>query len=247
MARTVKDAAYILQAIAGKDPHDNYTCAIPYDPLPDYISACKLSGLKGKRIGVPRNSVPGLDIPYPISAAFNESIKVIEKAGAEIVDNLYVDQQALESVFNGPSILGVLASDFLSDLPKYLSQLTLNPNNVHTLADVSNFTHRFPPEDYPDRDTSTWDGTLAEGFENTNPKFWPLYQENLAVAGPLGILGLLSNFSLDALILPTLISSSLPALGGLPVVTVPLGFYPANTTVVRNDRGTLVETWPNKP
>lgn len=55
MARTVKDAAYVLQAIAGKDPYDNYTSAIPRIPLPDYVAACKLSSLKGKRIGVPRN------------------------------------------------------------------------------------------------------------------------------------------------------------------------------------------------
>lgn len=55
MVRTVKDAAYVLQAIAGKDPYDNYTSAIPRTPLPDYVAACKLSGLKGKRIGVPRD------------------------------------------------------------------------------------------------------------------------------------------------------------------------------------------------
>lgn len=39
----------------------------------------------------------------------------------------------------------------------------------------------------------------------------------------------------------------LPALVGTPVVTVPLGFYPPNQTVVYNDRKTLVETGPNIP
>ena len=29
MAPTVKDAAYLLQAIAGKDEYENYTSAIP--------------------------------------------------------------------------------------------------------------------------------------------------------------------------------------------------------------------------
>jgi len=32
-----------------------------------------------------------------------------------------------------------------------------------------------------------------------------------------------------------------------PVITVPMGFYPANTTVQRNQRGTLVEVGPNVP
>lgn len=56
MARTVKDAAYLLQAIAGRDPLDNYTSAAP-EPLPDYVAACEFDSLKGTRIGVPRNAV----------------------------------------------------------------------------------------------------------------------------------------------------------------------------------------------
>ena len=57
MARTVKDAAYLLNAIAGFDASDNYTSAIPYPDysVPDYVSACNFSALHGKRIGIPRN------------------------------------------------------------------------------------------------------------------------------------------------------------------------------------------------
>lgn len=56
MARSVKDAAYLLQAIAGRDPRDNYTSAAPAK-LPDYAGACKVDSLKGARIGVPRNVI----------------------------------------------------------------------------------------------------------------------------------------------------------------------------------------------
>lgn len=89
--------------------------------------------------------------------------------------------------------------------------------------------------------------SLAYDFDNTSPEFWNAYQTNLAIAGPQGILGLLANFSLDALILPTTFSPRLPALAGLPVVTVPLGFYPYNTTVSKNERKTLVQVGPNIP
>jgi amidase len=44
----------------------------------------------------------------------------------------------------------------------------------------------------------------------------------------------LKNHSLDALILPTEFSPNFPALIGSPVVTVPLGKYPANTTIMLN-------------
>lgn len=248
MARTVKDAAYLLQAIAGKDPDDNYTSAIPYDPLPDYVAACNYSSLRGKRIGIPRNVIYPEQEDQPVLAAFEAAIQTVKRAGATVVDNLNITAYALDQYLNGNTSLIVLDADFVSDLPNnYLSKLTYNPENVHNLEDVRNFTQSFPPEDYPDRDTGVWDGALALGFNNTDPRFWAAYQINLQTAGPQGILGLLTNYSLDVLMLPTDFSPGLPALVGTPVVTVPLGFYPQNTTIIKNMRGTLVETDPNIP
>ncbi len=249
MARTVKDAAYVLQAIAGKDPLDNYTSAQPFDTPPDYVAACNFSSLRGKRIGIPRNLIdPTQEPDDSVVNAFNAAIKTIQAAGATIVDNTNITDFALTTYNNGSTETIVLDADFVTDLPKnYLSMLSFNPNNVNDLADVSNFTHNFPQEDYPDRDTGVFDQALAMGYGNTDPRFWAAYQTNLEIAGPQGILGLLANYSLDALILPTNFSPGLPALAGLPVVTVPLGFYPTSEPVMRNKRGTLVETGPNIP
>lgn len=79
MARTVKDAAYLLAAIAGKDTNDNYTSAIPYDPLPDYVAACNFSALAGKRLGVPRNVIEFFsdNTTGPIVSAFDEALTLI--------------------------------------------------------------------------------------------------------------------------------------------------------------------------
>lgn len=249
MARTVKDAAYVLQAIAGKDPLDNYTLAQPFDTPPDYVAACNFSSLRGKRIGIPRNLIDASQEPDDtVITAFNAAVKIIARAGATIVEDTNITAFALETYNDGGTETIVLEADFVSDIPKnYLSKLSLNPNNVNNLEGVRNFTQTFPAEDYPDRDTAVWDDALALGYGNTDPRFWAAYQTNLEIAGPQGILGLLANYSLDALILPTDFSPGLPALAGLPVITVPLGFYPANTTVTRNRRGTLVETGPNIP
>ncbi|KAI4250231.1 MAG: hypothetical protein L6R40_000404 [Gallowayella cf. fulva] len=248
MARTVRDAAYLLQAIAGKDSNDNYTLAQPFEAPPDYVSACNYSSFRGKRIGIPRNLITPQEGEGPVLAAFEKAIQIIRRAGATIVDNVNVTAFALDRYLNSNNSLIVLEADFLSDLPKnYLSKLATNPNNVQDLVDVRNFTQSFPPEDYPDRDTAVFDGALDLGFNNTSPQFWAAYQENIEIAGRQGILGVLTNYSLDALILPTDFSAGLPALVGTPVVTVPLGSYPANSTVVRNRRGTLVETAPNIP
>ncbi|KAM3517803.1 hypothetical protein MY4038_010246 [Beauveria bassiana] len=75
MARTIKDAAHLLSAIAGKDSHDNYTSAIPFgDKVPDYVAACQMSGLKGKRI-----------------EAFLEALSMLRSSGATIVDNIVLN------------------------------------------------------------------------------------------------------------------------------------------------------------
>jgi len=248
MARTVRDAAYLLQAIAGKDPNDNYTSAIPYDPLPDYVAACRFSGLQGKRIGIPRNIIAPGRGTRPVLAAFEKAIATVRKAGATVVDNLNITDYAIAQSSNGTASGIVLEADFISDLPgEYLSKLTSNPNHIYSVADVRNFTRNFKQEDYPDRNTAVWDQALALGYNNTDPRFWAAYQVNLEVGGRSSILGLLANYSLDALMIPTDFSPRLPALVGTPVVTVPMGFYPSNTTVTMNRRGDLVARAPNVP
>ena len=215
MARTVKDAAYLLQAITGKDPDDNYTSAIPFDVLPDYVGACNYSSLKGKKFGVPRNIIYDQPGDEPVLAAFEAAIQTIKRAGGIIVDNTNITADALQNYLYGNSSIIVLEADFISDLPgEYTSKLTYNPQNVNSVADIRNFTQTFAPEEYPDRDTGVWDEALELGFGNTDPRFWAQYQINLQTAGPQGILGLLSNYSLDALVIPTAFSPGLPALVG---------------------------------
>ncbi|MCJ1350501.1 MAG: hypothetical protein MMC33_000482 [Icmadophila ericetorum] len=248
LARTVKDAAYVLQAIAGQDPYDNYTSAIPFSTLPDYVAACNFGALAGKRFGVPRNVIYPEEGDGPVLAAFENAIQIIRNAGATVIDNINITAVAENEYLNGNTSSIVLYADFVSDLPnEYLSKLTSNPENVHNLEEVRTFTQHFKQEDYPSRDTGVWDASLALGFNNTSPEFWPYYQYNLEIAGPQGILGLMKNYSLDALILPTDFSPDLPARLGTPVVTVPMGFYPPNTTIILNSRGNLRATAPNIP
>ncbi len=60
------------------------------------------------------------------------------------------------------------------------------------------------------------------------------YQANLRMAEDEGIIGALDCHDLDALVMPTFVSFHLPAIAGLPIVTAPLGFFPANTPFVMN-------------
>lgn len=246
MARTVKDAAYLLQAIAGSDPNDNYTSAIPNNgTLPDYVGACDYSAFAGKRIGVAWNVIDIWGpLDEPVMTAFLDSIALIEKAGATIVSANFTGFEAFQNDNNETLVLN---ADFLVNLATYLSELSYNPNDVHDLNDIRAFTHNFTQEDWPDRDTAVWDEALTQGFNNTAPEFWAAYQANLYYGGEGGILGALSRNNVSAVLLPTQLSPSIPALVGSPVVTVPMGFYPADWNVTYNARKTLVETGPKVP
>ncbi|KAI2477426.1 Glutamyl-tRNA amidotransferase protein [Pyrenophora tritici-repentis] len=251
MARTVKDAAYILHAISGPDSYDNYTFAIPWAKLgkkPNYVAACKLDALKGKRIGVPRNYIGTPDnTTTAIYAAFEAALDTIRSAGATVVEDTNYTAYKEWTQSNAETI--VLHGDFGPNLAHYLSQLTSNPNNIHTLEDVQRFTHSFPLEDYPDRDTAELDASIAQvkNFSNTDAAFWTAYQYNQYLGGPGGILGALEKYNLDAVVTPAFLASSISAIIGAPVVTVPLGAYPQGTQVVKNARGDLNATAPNVP
>ena len=100
---------------------------------------------------------------------------------------------------------------------------------------------------WPERDTLIWAQGIQLGYNNTSPLFWSNYTTNLYLAGPLGVTGALKNHSLDALILPTNFAYEVPALIGSPLITVPLGATPPNTTVTKNGFGNLNATGSNFP
>ncbi|KAL2127320.1 hypothetical protein VTI74DRAFT_10933 [Chaetomium olivicolor] len=256
MARSVKDAAYVLSAIAGPDPKDNYTSAIPFDTIPDYVAACDLNALSGKRIGVPRDLIDSSSPHFnkALLSAFNTALSILRAANATIIDPVPLPGYAAleESKYE----LTVLQADFVSSLPRYLSLLSHNPHRLATLSDLREWTRAHGAlEAYPQRDTAIWDEALALDPDGLGadpnakaPCFWANYTAALHLAGPLGLTGALANHSLDALVVPTEWASTLPAVLGAPVVTVPMGSWPKGTPVVRDDGlGHMVEIAPGVP
>ncbi|OAA57773.1 glutamyl-tRNA(Gln) amidotransferase subunit A [Cordyceps fumosorosea ARSEF 2679] len=249
MARTVKDAAHLLRAIVGKDCHDNYTSAIPFadKDVPDYVAACKTSGLQGKRIGVPRGLATGGEdsgFPAAVATAFRHALGLLRASGAVLVED--VDFPGYEQLGSANDV--VLKADFVTGVRElYLKHLKTNPHNVTSLADLQAFTHRDPREGWPERDTGIWDSALALGFGNDSPQFREAYQEQLTLGGEGGLAGALKNRTLDAVFAPSGYASGLAALLGHPVVTVPMGRMPNDTKVTQNGFGNLNATAPNQP
>jgi aspartyl-tRNA(Asn)/glutamyl-tRNA(Gln) amidotransferase subunit A len=79
---TVKDAAIVLQAIAGHDPGDP---ASAKHPVPDFQAALQGGDLKGIRLGVARTMFERDCIASnEMLAAFNQSIEVLRELGATV-------------------------------------------------------------------------------------------------------------------------------------------------------------------
>ena len=81
LTRSVEDAAIVLEAMAGHDPLDATCSDRPNDVLRDLEA-----GVKGLRLGVPREYYDVEGIESSVKAAIDKAIKSFRDAGAEIVD-----------------------------------------------------------------------------------------------------------------------------------------------------------------
>jgi aspartyl-tRNA(Asn)/glutamyl-tRNA(Gln) amidotransferase subunit A len=80
-ARSVEDAAIVLQAIAGHDPLDATSSDHPNDVRSDFDA-----GVRGMKLGVPReySEVEGMETG--VKAALDRALQALQGAGAELVD-----------------------------------------------------------------------------------------------------------------------------------------------------------------
>ena len=81
-ARTVLDTALLHEAIAGHDPRDATSINAP---IPQVVAAAKSGDVKGMKIGVVKE-LNGDGYQPGVRARFEESLELLAKAGAEIVE-----------------------------------------------------------------------------------------------------------------------------------------------------------------
>ncbi len=130
MARTVTDAAKMLNVLVGYDPNDAATAWSIGHAEPDYTKFLKKDGLRGKRIGVLRSFFGTKDIHQEVNKVTNEAIAEMKALGATIIE--------LDSDLDSGKIasdISVHLYDLKPDLNSYLS----NPNEntpVKSLAEV---------------------------------------------------------------------------------------------------------------
>jgi aspartyl-tRNA(Asn)/glutamyl-tRNA(Gln) amidotransferase subunit A len=80
-AHSVRDAARVLQVIAGHDPNDSTSANLP---VPDYLAACDRN-VRGLKIGLPKEYFSDA-LQKEIRSAIDRRIDQLRSAGAEIVE-----------------------------------------------------------------------------------------------------------------------------------------------------------------
>lgn len=180
-----------------------------------------------------------------VESAFETALETLRQAGAIIVENTeFIGfDEVLESKY--PSI--VKSSDFKATIANYFTGLTLNPSGVEDIHDLIGYTKMDPREDYPSRGAKGLDNA-AEGIDDQeSSKFKAALDQMRYLANEGGVGGTLKRHDIDAIVLPTCVAPIMPAIGGYPILSVPLGFYPQETTVKWNPRNEMVERGPGLP
>ncbi|PIL28846.1 transporter [Ganoderma sinense ZZ0214-1] len=226
MARSVTDAAIILSAMAGRDPRDNFTLAQPR-VVPDYTAALDVNGLSGKRLGVPRKFFEGLN--SVVVATFNASLETMKGLGATIVDPADFPDFEEFAASNNESI--VLSTDFKVDVNRYISELLEVPTGVKNLAGLIAFNTAHAAEELVPPFWTDQSQFIASENTTVDQAFFDAVAADKDLGATRGIDATLQAFGLDALLLPTDVSSGPAAIAGYPIITVPLGFLPPNTTL----------------
>src|SRR5437016_6347821 len=124
MARTVRDAAVLLGALAGVDLRDSVTAAANGKIATDYTRFLDPNGLKGARIGVARKYFGFSDA---VDVLMSDLMEQMKRAGAAMVDSADLDSHGK---FDDTELL-VLLYELKTDLNAYLDRKSTRLNSSH--------------------------------------------------------------------------------------------------------------------
>lgn len=229
MARTVRDAAILLGALAGIDKNDPATTANHRTPL-DYVQHLDSNGLKGVRIGIVRKYfgfLPGVD------EVMKDALEALTAHGAILIDP--ADITTLGKFDDSETI--VLHYELKADLNTYLARLGPDAP-VHSLKEIIQYNLQHSTTEMPFFGQETFLKAEAKG-PLTSKEYLDALKKNHQLARKQGIDAVMDKYKLDALVAPTdgpgwvtdLItgdhyiggSSTAAAVAGYPSITVPAG------------------------
>ena len=221
MARTVEDAARVLDVVAGYDPADTAT-AHARGRIPEtYTSFLQRDALRSARVGVVRRLSNTRTADTAVIALFDAALRDLARAGAVVIDSVPLPVM--------DSVRGSLCSTFRADLEAYLKTRPGVPQTLQQIVDSRRY-HVTVAERVTSaaRDTMAGQPERCRAAAQSRERFRD------------GLRAVLRAHNLDALVYPTwqnvpriigdLTSPHgdnnqvLSPVPGFPAITVPMGF-----------------------
>jgi len=232
MARTVRDAAIILNALSGIDTRDATTMVNRSRGQIDYTRFLDPNGLRGARIGVARAKFFGYsDVTDKL---VNDAIDAMKAQGAVIVDPANIETAGKFD----DSELDVLLYELKADLNAYLAGLGPTAP-VRTLQNIIDFNENHRAQEMPWFGQELFIQAQAKG-PLTDKKYRDALAKDLRMSRTDGIDATMKKYKLDAIVAPTGspawvtdpvngdhftgASSTPAAVAGYPNINVPAGY-----------------------
>lgn len=230
MARTVKDAAFLLGALTGIDPRDGTTKESEGKYYSDYTQFLQTEGMNGARIGVARGF---MGFHEAVDAVLEKAFEIMKELGAILVD---IEDRIPAG--NGRDGYDVLLYEFKDGLNRYLAT-TADNVTVKSLEDLIRFNLEHESDAMPYFKQEILVSSQEKGGLDSE-EYLKALENILEGSRGKGIDKIMDEHELDTIVAPTggpawpidLItgdhglggSSSPAARAGYPNITVPAGF-----------------------
>ncbi len=227
MGRTVADVALLLSALAGVDAADPAGSGAAGNVAADYTTFLRADALKGKRFGVLRQA---MGYHPDVDAAMEKSIAALKAAGAVVED---VKVPGYDKW--GDAEFELLLYEFKDGLDAYLKAAGTTPASLTSLI-AWNTAHQ--ADAMPFFGQEIFDKAAAKG-PLTDAAYVKARDTARRLAGKEGLLTVLQQHSLDAVIAPSTAPAwltdhvlgdhfagagyGMAAVAGTPSLTVPMG------------------------
>jgi amidase len=223
MARTVTDAALLLEAMTASDPGDEPAPAA-IRPL-DFTAGLRPGAAVGLRIGIPQfdeAAASGVEVTPELRAhveadfqvngvIFEQSAAVFRRAGMELVE---IPAAELPG---SPNVLPILEYGFRDSFDRFAAEMG-EEFPVRTLADVAAHYQTDPANLAP------YGFSFLSGSANSQitPAYYAEIKSAAQHAAQSGLRDLLVRYRLDVMLVNTLTQAYCAA--GFPAIAVPAGY-----------------------
>lgn len=209
--------------------------------------ACLRVDLSGVRIGVPWHISNFKTLHKDKVESFKRALEALERAGATIVHDVVVSGVDEHEAMSPAKKQIILDTDMKVAINEYLDSLATNPQNIHNLQDLIDFTKGCPGEEFPQRNVEGLE--RAQATQPENQLYWEMLAADEYFVGEGGIEAALTRHRCDVLLIPTL-SVTLQifaAKAGSPVMSVPMGTFAEGTEVEVDAKNGLINIAPGIP